>query len=67
MFEVESGKLADQKADTAAKSLAQKMVADHTKTSEELKSLVGDGNPKVELPTALDSAHQSKLDELFPH
>src|SRR4030095_10311604 len=37
-------------------------VTDHTKTTNELKSAIkGD---KVELPTALDSSHQSKLDKL---
>jgi putative membrane protein len=64
MFEIESGKLADQKAAAAAKNFGSKMVTDHTKTSDELKALVEDGSPKVKLPTALDSAHQSKLDEL---
>ena len=39
------------------------MVADHTKTSAELKSAV-QGNADTPLPTALDSSHQSKLDKL---
>jgi putative membrane protein len=40
------------------------MIADHTKTSTELKGLVTSGKVKAELPTALDSSHQSKLDKL---
>jgi uncharacterized protein DUF4142 len=34
------------------------------KTSSELKGLISSGKVKVELPTALDSSHQSKLDKL---
>jgi putative membrane protein len=40
------------------------MVDDHTKTSGELKDLVGDENLKVELPANLDEQHQTKLDKL---
>ncbi len=40
------------------------MVTDHTKTSTELKGLVSSGKVKAELPSALDSSHQSKLDKL---
>jgi putative membrane protein len=40
------------------------MVTDHTKTSNELKDMVKSGKVKAELPTALDSSHQSKLDKL---
>jgi putative membrane protein len=40
------------------------MVTDHTKTSTELKGLVSSGKVKAELPAALDSSHQSKLDKL---
>jgi putative membrane protein len=64
MFETQSSKLAEEKSDAKTKTFAQKMVADHTKTSEELKGLVTGGKVKAELPTALDSTHQSKLDTL---
>jgi putative membrane protein len=40
------------------------MVADHTKTSTELSTLVSSGKVKAEIPVALDTSHQSKLDEL---
>jgi putative membrane protein len=64
MFEVESNKLAQEKGNAAEKTFASQMVADHTKTSIELKGLVSSGKVKAELPTALDSSHQSKLDKL---
>ena len=64
MFEIESSKLAQQKGSAAEKTFASQMVADHTKTSTELKGLVSGGKVKAELPTALDSAHQSKVDKL---
>lgn len=37
---------------------------DHTKTSTELKGLVSSGRVQADLPAALDSSHQSKLDKL---
>jgi putative membrane protein len=64
MFEIESSKLAEQKGNTQEKSFAQQMVTDHTRTSGELKGLVGGGKVQATLPTALDSSHQSKLDKL---
>jgi putative membrane protein len=65
MFEIESSKLAQQKAQNAAiKTFAGQMVTDHGKTSTELKGLVSSGKVKMQLPTAMDSAHQSKLDKL---
>ena len=64
MFEIESSKLAQQKANANSKKFAAKMIADHTKTSSELKSLVGSGKVKASLPTAMDSSHQSKIEKL---
>lgn len=64
MFEIESNKLAQQKGNAAEKAFASQMVSDHTKTSTELKALVSEGKVKAELPTALDSSHQGKLDKL---
>jgi len=64
MFEIESNKLGEQKGNAAERSFASQMVKDHTKTSNELKQLVSSGKVKAELPAALDSAHQSKLDKL---
>jgi len=64
MLEIESSKLAQQKADASSKQFAAKMITDHTKTSEELKSLVQSGKVKADLPTALDKSHQDKLEKL---
>jgi putative membrane protein len=64
MFEIQSSTLAKDKGNAAEKSFATQMVTDHTKTSDELKGLVSSGKVKAELPTALDSSHQSKLDKL---
>jgi putative membrane protein len=64
MFEVASSKLAQDKGNEPEKTFASQMITDHTKTSTELKGLVSSGKVKVELPTALDSSHQSKLDKL---
>ena len=64
MFEIESSKLAQDKGNAAEKKFGSQMVTDHTKTSTELKGLVSSGKVKDDLPTALDSSHQSKLDKL---
>jgi putative membrane protein len=63
MFEIESSKLAAQKSDGPTKDFANQMIADHSKTSAELKSAVA-SDPKTPIPSGLDSAHQSKLDRL---
>jgi putative membrane protein len=64
MFEIESNKLAQDKGNAPEKTFASQMVTDHTKTSTELKGLLSSGKVKAELPTALDSSHQSKLNRL---
>ena len=64
LFEIESNKLAQDKGNASQKAFATQMVTDHTNTSTELKGLVSSGKVKAELPTALDSSHQSKLDKL---
>ena len=64
MFEIESGKLAQGKGNAANKAFAAQMVTDHTKTSTELKSMVSGGKVKAELPAAMESSHQSKVDKL---
>ncbi|WP_295848311.1 DUF4142 domain-containing protein [Tardiphaga sp.] len=64
MFEIESSKLAQDKGSASEQPFAAMMVTDHTRTSTELKGLVSSGKVKAEIPTSLDSAHQSKLDRL---
>jgi putative membrane protein len=62
LFEIEASKLASARADASGKQFATKMITDHTKTSEELKALAPKAD--VQIPAALDSSHQSKLDKL---
>jgi putative membrane protein len=64
MFEIQSSQLAQDKGNAPEKSFGSRMITDHTKTSAELKGLVSSGKVQAELPTALDSSHQSKLDKL---
>jgi putative membrane protein len=62
MFEIQSSQLAQQKASNdKTKQFAAQMVADHGKTSSELKGMAPN---KSVIPSKLDSSHQSKLDKL---
>ncbi|ABD89159.1 DUF4142 domain-containing protein [Rhodopseudomonas palustris] len=63
LFETGSAKLALANGNDAVKKFANQMIEDHSKTSAELKRLAT-GTLKAELPSQLDSAHQSKLDKL---
>jgi putative membrane protein len=40
------------------------MVADHTKTTNDIKAMVTSGDVKAELPSTLNSSSQSRLDKL---
>ena len=61
MFEIQAGKLAQEKAENQAyKDFAQMTIDDHTKTSNELKGM----NVGVQLPQDLDSAHKTKIEKL---
>ena len=64
MFEIQASQLAEAKGNEAEKTFANQMVTDHTKTSNELKALVSSGKVDAQVPDALDSSHQSKLDKL---
>ena len=65
MFEIQSGKLAAEKAKSEdIKEFGEQMVDDHSQTSEELKELVKDEDIKAELPKQLDQKHQADLDKL---
>jgi putative membrane protein len=65
MLEIDSSKLALTKSDNAkTKQFADKMIKDHTATSNELKALVTGGKVPASLPPTLDKAHQEKLDKL---
>ena len=63
MTEIGAAKIAQQKGNADEKKFAEMMVADHTKTSTELKSMVPD-NMKAAIPTVLDDASQKKIAKL---
>jgi putative membrane protein len=63
MAEVQLGQLASQKAQSPeVKQFGQKMVDDHSKANDQLKSLASSKN--VQLPTDLDRAHKRDYDRL---
>jgi putative membrane protein len=63
LAEVELGQMAEQKASNdAVKNFAKRMVADHTKSNNELKSQVQQMG--VSLPTTIDAKAQSEKDRL---
>ena len=64
MLEIEAAKIAEQKGNADEKKFAAEMVADHTKTSSDLKGLVSSGAVKADIPATLDSSSQKKLDKL---
>ncbi len=64
MFEIASSKLAAERADPATKIFATQMIADHTKTSTEMKQMVDSGKVKATIPTAMSSAQKDMLDKL---
>jgi putative membrane protein len=65
MYEVEAGKIAADKGQSAeVKQFGQQMVDAHSATGAELKTIVTDQKLNVTLPAKLDSDHQAMIDEL---
>jgi putative membrane protein len=65
MYEVEAGKIASQKGQTApVKGFGEMMVDAHSKTTEELKGIVASEKIQVDLPAKLDAKHQKLIDDL---
>jgi putative membrane protein len=64
MLEIAAAQTAQQKGNDDEKKFAEQMITDHTKSSKELKAMVASGDVKAEIPTALDSSSQKKLDKL---
>jgi putative membrane protein len=63
MAEVELGNLAQQRASsTAVKDFGKRMVTDHTKINDQLKSIAG--KQGITLPTALDAKDQATMNRL---
>jgi putative membrane protein len=65
MYEIEAGKIAQQRAKRAdVKAFGGMMVEAHTKTSADLKKAIADGKVQVSLPTALDDRRAGMLQNL---
>ena len=64
MLEIAAAKVAQQKGDGGEKKFAEEMIADHTKTSDDLKGMVDRGQVKATLPAKLSDSSQKKLTEL---
>lgn len=64
MFEIQSSQIAQERGNASEKSFAATMIKDHQKTTDDLKSMVSEGEVKAELPSGLDSSHQSEIDKL---
>jgi putative membrane protein len=58
MTEIAAAKLGQERGNTPEKTFAARMITDHTKTSEELKSMAP-ADAKTSIPTTLDSSSQS--------
>jgi putative membrane protein len=62
MTEVKLGQLASDKGSSSeVKDFGSKMVSDHTKANDELKSLAS--SKGIEIPDALDAKHQAMVDK----
>ena len=65
MFEIASGKLAQARASNAElKSFGGMLIADHGKSSADLKAAAAASTPPVTLPTAMPAELQARLDAL---
>ena len=65
LFEIESSKLALQRSQNRdVKAFAQRMIDDHTKSTQKLKSVLQTASVGTGPGTALDRAHQRMLDRL---
>lgn len=64
MFEIQSSQLAVERSDAPTKTFATQMIADHQKTSGDMKGMAQGGTLKAEIPTAMLPAHQTMLDKL---
>jgi putative membrane protein len=62
MTEIAAAKVGLERGNAQEKAFATQMITDHTKTSEELKSMVP-AEARAAIPTALDSSSKSKIDK----
>ena len=63
MTEITAAKLGQERGNAQEKTFAGQMIMDHTKTSEELKS-IAPADAKAAIPAALDTSAQSTIDKL---
>jgi putative membrane protein len=63
MTEIAAAKIGQERGNAEEKAFSTQMIADHTKTSEEMKAMVP-ADAKAAIPAALDSSSQSKIDKL---
>lgn len=65
LFEIESSKIALQRAQTPeVKAFAQQMIDDHTAAGKKMKGAVAESGLKLVEYKTLDEAHQKKITEL---
>lgn len=65
LYEVEAGKLAEEKGSAAGvKSFGRHMVAAHTETTAKLKAAVAKSGLTIAPPSGLDARHRKMLDQL---
>jgi putative membrane protein len=63
MTEIAAAKIGQERGNAEEKAFSTQMITNHTKTSEELKSMAP-ADAKAAIPAALDSSSQSKIDKL---
>lgn len=65
LYEIQAGELASKNGQSQqVKDFGKMMVADHTRSSQEMTALVDQGDFAVPVPTRLDAEHQAMLDRL---
>ena len=65
MFEIESSKIAAEKAQNKeVKDFAQKMVKDHTESTKMITEASAKGKVNATMPKELDAEHKAKLEKL---
>lgn len=65
LYEIQAGELAVKNGQSQqVKDFGGMMVADHTRSSQEMTALVDQGDFAVPVPTRLDAEHQGMLDRL---
>jgi putative membrane protein len=65
LYEIQAGELAAKNGQSQrVKEFARMMVDDHTRSAQEMKALVGQGDFAVPVPARLDAEHQAMIDRL---